>query len=179
MSSANERLREVRKALGLTMAEFAPALGLKQSGISNIESGQRIVSEKHLKMLCATYPHVNAEWIMTGEGTMFIDPKASPDEIDKLCDEYGMGKFVRRMLHEYALLSDRDKAVIDRFIERAVSGEYDDEIKRAGILSDAAPAPASDFDIDAEVESYRQELIREKRAAVASGRLRDTGAAKD
>jgi transcriptional regulator with XRE-family HTH domain len=174
--TSNERFRALRKALGLNMQQMGDVLGISHSGISNIESGNRAVSEKHIRFLSLKYPQVNAEWLRSGKGDMFLDVEPV-NQIDQLCDDYGMGAWVRRFLHEYARLSESEKTFIDGFIVRAVSGEYDDEVKRAGILSDATPAP--DFDIDAEVESYRQELIREKRAAGASGRFRDTGAAKD
>ena len=69
----NERFKELRKALGLTQREFGKILGLSTSGVSDIESGRRNVTEQHLIML-SNYKKkiINIEWLRTGDGEMFI-----------------------------------------------------------------------------------------------------------
>lgn len=69
----NERFKELRKALGLTQSEFGKILGLSTSGVSDIESGRRNVTEQHLIML-SNYKKkiINIEWLRTGDGEMFV-----------------------------------------------------------------------------------------------------------
>lgn len=107
----NERMRELRKALGLTTSSFAKCMGLSQSGISNIESGQRSVTDKHIKLICVAYPQVNGDWIRSGEGEMFLHT-AHCDEISSLCERYGLGEFVASMLRSYVTLDDHHKQMI-------------------------------------------------------------------
>ena len=74
----NERVKELRKALGLSREDFANKLGLKSRGkIENIELGRTIPDEPFLDLICKTYS-VNSEWLHTGNGEMFV--KLSEDE---------------------------------------------------------------------------------------------------
>lgn len=67
----NERLRLLRKELGLTMEKFGERLGVKKSAISDIENGRNRISDHMFKSICREY-NVNPDWLRTGEGDMFI-----------------------------------------------------------------------------------------------------------
>ena len=73
----NERLKYLRKnGLGMTLEELGPYVGLSKSGVSEIESGRRPVSDKHIRMLTAepiNGKRVNEHWLRTGEGSMFLE----------------------------------------------------------------------------------------------------------
>lgn len=66
----NERIRELRKALDLTMERFGEVIGVSKSSISNIENGNRSLTERMFKDICREFD-VNEEWLRTGEGEMF------------------------------------------------------------------------------------------------------------
>ncbi len=66
----NERIKELRKALGLTLERFGEALGVGKTAINKIESGQNNVTDQMFKSICREFD-VNAEWLRTGEGEMF------------------------------------------------------------------------------------------------------------
>ena len=63
----NERIKEVRKYLGLTLEKFGQPLGLKKSGLSLIENGINNVSEQLIKSICREYS-VDEDWLRTGNG---------------------------------------------------------------------------------------------------------------
>ena len=70
----NQRFRQLREELNKTQTEWADIMGLSRSGITSIESGQRNVTEKHIKLLCIEPiqgKYVNESWLRTGEGEMF------------------------------------------------------------------------------------------------------------
>lgn len=71
MNEINQRFRELREMLGKTQSEWADIMGLSRSGITAIESGQRNVTEKHIKLL-AIEPidgkYINEDWLRTGIG---------------------------------------------------------------------------------------------------------------
>lgn len=69
----NERIKALRLSLGLSQEEFGKLIGLKKSGVCAIEAGNRRVTEKHLKMLKQSEYPINTDWILTGEGTMFLE----------------------------------------------------------------------------------------------------------
>ena len=100
----NERVKSLRKALRLTTTQFGDALGLTNSSISAIELGRRNLTEKHIKLICAAYPQVNENWLRDGLGDMFIPISAQKDEIDELCEKFGLGGMVASMLRSYMSL---------------------------------------------------------------------------
>lgn len=67
----NTRLKEIRKASGLTMEQFGARLGIGKSSISEIESGRRNPTEQMIKAICREF-NVNENWLRTGEGDMVI-----------------------------------------------------------------------------------------------------------
>lgn len=66
-----ERIKEIRKALGLTLEQFGEAIGIKKSSLSLIENGINSPSEQTIKSICREF-NVSEEWLRTGEGEMFI-----------------------------------------------------------------------------------------------------------
>ena len=74
----NNRFKQIREKLNLSQEEMGEAIGITRSGISNIESGKRSVSERHIKLLRSAY-NVNEHWLRTGEGEMFNPAAASLD----------------------------------------------------------------------------------------------------
>jgi transcriptional regulator with XRE-family HTH domain len=66
-----QRLKEVRKALGLNQTEFAKHLGITQTAYSMIESGNRPLADKYIKVICSAF-NVSETWFLTGDGEMFV-----------------------------------------------------------------------------------------------------------
>ena len=66
----HERLRAIRKALYLNQKCFAEQIGLNQNSLSMIEKNHTPVTEKNIKLVCATF-NVNERWLRTGHGEMF------------------------------------------------------------------------------------------------------------
>lgn len=82
----NNRFKELRKELHMSQEEFGRLLGLSKSGVSDIESGRRNVTEQHLIMLKNSKDlekPVSEEWLRTGEGEMFL-PMDRETELAKL-----------------------------------------------------------------------------------------------
>lgn len=67
----NERFKEIRSQAGLSQAEFANLLEMRQGTISDIERGRIGVSNKLVKKLVEKLK-VNQGWFYTGEGEKFI-----------------------------------------------------------------------------------------------------------
>ncbi|MBQ8444110.1 MAG: helix-turn-helix transcriptional regulator [Clostridia bacterium] len=59
----NERLRELRKGLGVSQTEVAKAVGISASAYSNYEQGIREPSYEILKKLCEYY-NVSADYLL-------------------------------------------------------------------------------------------------------------------
>jgi transcriptional regulator with XRE-family HTH domain len=69
-----ERVKAVRKSLGLTLENFGAKIGLKKSGLSLIENGRNELTDGNAKAICREF-NVNEDWLRTGAGgpeNMFI-----------------------------------------------------------------------------------------------------------
>jgi len=82
---ALDRIRLIRKDLGLRQGDFAARIGLTQTAMSMIELRKTALTEKNIKLICATFA-VNEAWLKSGEGQMF--GSSSPYEKEML-DVFG------------------------------------------------------------------------------------------
>ncbi|NBI61218.1 XRE family transcriptional regulator [Lachnospiraceae bacterium] len=79
METINDRFKQLRKSCHKTQEEWGHILGITRPGVTDIESGRRKVTEKHLIMLSNWHERkVNIEWLRTGQGgpeSMFLFPE--------------------------------------------------------------------------------------------------------
>ena len=68
---SQERVKELRKTLDLTMEKFGNRLGVTKVAISNIENGNRKLTEQMIKSICREFD-VDENWLRTGKGKMFL-----------------------------------------------------------------------------------------------------------
>lgn len=64
------RIKELRKSLGLNQTEFAKKLGIAPNTISSYEGGTIVPSNSIIKSICREYG-VNETWLRTGAGEMY------------------------------------------------------------------------------------------------------------
>ena len=74
-----ERIRTIRKKLGLTQMEFAEKLGKSWRTIQDWEAGKRNIPEPELRLISQTFG-ISYEWLKTGQGEIF-EKKPSIEEI--------------------------------------------------------------------------------------------------
>ena len=65
-----QRVRELRKALQLTLEKFCKPLGVGKTAISKIENGENNLTDQMILAICREY-NVDENWLRTGEGEMF------------------------------------------------------------------------------------------------------------
>lgn len=113
-----ERIREVRNTLGLTLEKFGDRLGVTKVAISNIEKGNRNLTEQMIKAICREF-NVDYMWLTTGDGEMFID---NDDDFIERIDRIMAGEDeARKNLFKFMLeLSDDDIAALDRLMKKAI-----------------------------------------------------------
>lgn len=113
-----ERIREVRKALGLTLEKFGEKIGMKKNSVSQLENRKNSVTEQVVKAICREY-NVDYMWLTTGDGEMFID---TDDDFIERIDRIMAGEDeARKSLFKFMLeLSDEDIAALDRLMKKAI-----------------------------------------------------------
>ena len=64
-----ERVKELRKKLGLTLEKFGEKLGVTKQTVSRIENGVNSLTDQMFKSICREF-NVNEEWLRNGTGEM-------------------------------------------------------------------------------------------------------------
>ena len=66
----NERMKQLRKELGLTQQQFADRIGTSRANIGKYEVSANIPSSAIISLICREF-NVNEEWLREGSGDMF------------------------------------------------------------------------------------------------------------
>lgn len=87
----NERLKELRKYLGLTQQEFGEKINLKRNTVATFEIGKFKPSDRTIDDICRVF-RVNRLWLTDGIGEMIEPPGSREEELaeyfgDVLADE--------------------------------------------------------------------------------------------
>lgn len=109
----HNRMKELRKNLGLTQKDFAKRLKLSQNHFSYLEKGERPMTERFIKDLCVEF-NVNENWLRTGEGDMYKDAleKYNIDDPE-----------VKEFLRLYLKTDDETKKYISELIKKILKEE--------------------------------------------------------
>ena len=104
-----ERVKILRKELGLTQNEFAEKLHVTRGVIGSIEIGKGNLTERMANDICDVY-NVNYQWLVDGEDVpMFFDDQTMLDEVAR---EYGLNKNERILIEYYLNNPEKREAII-------------------------------------------------------------------
>lgn len=110
-----QRIRYLRKYLGLSQIEFARKLNRKQGVIANWETGTRNLPDFAYFALTQVFG-VNRSWLETGKGEMFAATKAPPSVERSERDDFKRValKFIRELPEEkQALIREVAALILD------------------------------------------------------------------
>ena len=117
MNELNSRIKQVRKALGVSQDEFGNGLGLGRGAITNIELNKTTPKPLVVQLICKTY-NVNEQWLRTGEGEMFVQRTRSQEITDFMADLVQTdNEFKRRFVSVLARLDEKDWELIEKMAE--------------------------------------------------------------
>lgn len=118
MEEIADRIKAVRKALGLTQDEFSSRIAIKRNTLAVIETQKRATSDIVLKSICREFG-VNLDYLLHGEEPMFAPKDITA--LDKI-DQYltGENPFVRAVFMELACLSDQEWEYMYKFMRKVV-----------------------------------------------------------
>ena len=117
MSSISERIKEVRKTLGLTLEKFGERIGMKSNSLSQVENGINAVSSQLRTAVCREF-HVREEWLRTGEGEMFEDRTPDQAIVDFAADLVNVedDAFKKRLISALARMDDQTWEAFEKWI---------------------------------------------------------------
>ena len=135
--TANERVRELRKALGLTQTEFGDRVSVSQGHLTSVETGARAVTDKFIKLLHLEFG-ASELWLRTGEGEMFDD---QGDEFDAVARQLNLNEFQRHLLRVVYEMPIEQQRLVRDIAKKIVEAPRDDEesdYERTGRIVTAA-----------------------------------------
>ena len=111
-----DRIRKIRKASGLTQAEFGARIGIKGNTIGNYVIGLRTPSDAVIFSICREF-NVNEDWLRTGNG----DPYKELPESTELGTYIGQiltteDEFIKKAIVNYMQLDEKSKKIVRDFI---------------------------------------------------------------
>lgn len=116
MEGIGERIKQVRKSVGLPQWKFAETINLKQTSIAMLEKGPRPPTDRIISDICRVYG-CSESWLRTGQGSM-IEEKTVNEELatwaGKMlsCDD---DDFKKRFLIALSALDEDEWKTIERF----------------------------------------------------------------
>lgn len=110
----NERIREIRKSLDMTLEKFGEKVGVTRASMSNVENGNRGVTEQMRKSICREF-NIDYIWLTTGEGEMFAN---SDDDYNERIDRImaGENEVRKNMIKALVNASDEDIEAFDNLV---------------------------------------------------------------
>lgn len=114
-----ERIKVVRKALGLSQTDFGSKIGVKQGTVAAYESGARIPLDSVIVSICREF-NVSERWLRTGEGEMFVQ-LSREEEITKFAMEVIRdpgSEFQRQLLTTMARLEPAQWKLMEQMLDQ-------------------------------------------------------------
>lgn len=112
-----DRIKALRKELGLSGEKFGERIGVKKAAISKIESGAVGLSDSNILAICREF-NVNEEWLRTGTGEMFKDMTLDEEIISFIGDIQwdASNTFKKKFISAIAKLNEEEWKVLEKII---------------------------------------------------------------
>ena len=116
METINDRVKVLRKELGLTLEKFGQHLGVGKTAINKIEKGENNVTEQMTKAICREF-NVDYFWLTEGIGDeMFI--KMETDPINLIAKQHGLTDLEAEIVVEFMKLTSDERAMMVKLIRK-------------------------------------------------------------
>lgn len=120
----NNRIKELRKSLGLNQTEFGERIGVKQGSIASYESGARTPLDTVINSICREF-NVSKIWLIEGRGEMFEnDDMEFARAVDRVM--FGESDFARRVFKLFGKLSLEEWNKLEEIARKLVEDEKKD-----------------------------------------------------
>lgn len=118
MAEFKDRLRELRKSVGLSQTKFGERVGVGLGVIRNLEDGLTSPSPMFLDLICRTYG-CDRIWLETGDGEMFQEMSADEqiaDFVGGILSDRG-DQFQKKVIQILSSLDDEGWKALSDFLE--------------------------------------------------------------
>lgn len=160
--TVGERIRMIRKSecVSLTLDKFSARLGVTRAAMSNIENGNRALTDQMFKSICREF-NVNESWLRDGIGEPFVE-KTRREQIvgylDRLSDVSDNVR--KRFADALDAMEEEDWKIIREIIDRI---ERDCLARKTG---PSAPSPSAGINENVDAPAAIADLSPEEREVI-------------
>lgn len=127
----NQRLKILRKEMGLNQKDFGAKIGLGQGAVSWIEKDGNTVIDQNIRLICDTF-NISENWLRNGEG-----PKEAAnikkDLLDEVRDTYNLNNTEEQIMRIYLQLDEHSRNIISGYVKKlatAITADADNAIRK-------------------------------------------------
>lgn len=147
MKEINQRIKELRDELGLTLRAFADKIGYTHGTIASVEHGNATVERRLIVVVCSVFK-VNEEWLVDGKGGMFRPVESMPEDdiLEILKDKYQLSERTLDLVRGYFALTEENRAKLVELVHLlAQSTETDKKNASAPVRTGESSPDTQDF----------------------------------
>lgn len=112
--SVGNRVKTVRKALGISQEKFGNQIGISKVAISDIENEKTSLTERNARSICREF-NIDYFWLTEGTGEMFIEfPNVA---IDMIINDYKLDETDRILIETYLNASADERKYLKSFLQ--------------------------------------------------------------
>lgn len=116
----HERIKAVRKTVGISQTEFGKRIGISRDAVNNVENGRLKKPEQKeplYRLICTEFG-VSEQWLRTGEGDMFA-PLSRDEEITAFVGKALSGEsdnFKKRLISALSQLDEPEWELLEKMV---------------------------------------------------------------
>lgn len=153
-----ERIKQVRKVMKLTQADFAEKIGLKPTAVLMYEKGNRNVSEQSIVLICQAFS-VNEEWLRTGEGEMFAAQETLA------LDDPTLDDLDRAILQSYIKMPPARRAFFKEWVKEMIAVFSQTDAQKEKAAPEISEADMEAYDrVNAWFDAHPEERVKKEQA---------------
>lgn len=114
--SISDTIKKLRTEQRLTQQEFADRIGVKRNTVATYEMGRSEPSEAAVMLICREFG-VRREWLVTGEGEMYVQRDTAI--IEKLSSEFDLDEQSREFIKNFLQLTPANRQMILAGLQQA------------------------------------------------------------
>lgn len=108
MTPLYKRIKTLRRTLSLSQEAFGAKLGISRSVVNNLERNITKLKQPLFSLICTTY-NVNPDWLINGDGEMFVAHQTITT--NSLKKEYELSDIEYQILNKYLSLPSESRKV--------------------------------------------------------------------
>ena len=120
----SERVKMIREHLGYTQKEFGTKIDVGQTYLSQIEKGDRPLTEKIIKLICFEF-NINYSWLVDGVGEMFV--KSNDALLEGLAKKHKLRDVEIRLIENFIKLEEKDRDILLNYLRNVFIPSKNDE----------------------------------------------------